>query len=327
MSDAAVVQMRGLYARDCRGAVLGLDLALPAGPIGALIGTPADGTTALARALCGSIRPSAGWLTVADQAPYSSPAIRSRIGVLLEQPDLPDVGTVRELFSLARGLRAGPLQPETWHTDLGLAELDPMPIARLSTPQARTVALGLALSVPSPSLLVLHEPLADLTRPSCDVLGPVLRARAQAGSCVLLLTASTSDAIALADDVATLTRGCIGRAIGKPSLDALTPDCQVQLRVWCSAPRTLASALSLESAVQAVYFSADDALWPLVIRAPQLDACAAAVWRAAAQRDVIIHSMRPTLPGTSDVNDATARIAASQGAHAPANPQPGRGSP
>lgn len=308
MNDTATVRMAGLHARDDRGLVLGLDLALPAGPVGALIGSPADGTTALGRVLCGLDRPTRGSLTVAEHAPFDHASTRRRIGALLGVPRLAAIGTVRDLFAIAARVRGGEVPRDGWYDELGIAALDGVSVAGLDAHQTRTVALGLALAVPSPVLLVLIEPLLALERVSADLLAPLLRERARSGACVVVLSSSAADAVALADDVATLQRGRIGRAIGAPDADALVPSCEVEVHVWTDKPRELSSALALEADIRAVFWEERGAGTPMVVKGAQLDACAAAIARAAADRGATLHAVRPTLPAAADVHEATLRM-------------------
>ena len=308
MSNETLVQLATLFARDGRGAVNGLSLTLPAGADGALLGSPADGTTALASALCGAIAPRAGDLTIAGERPASSPSVRSRIGALLDDPPLPDVGRVRDLLVFARMLRGTEAPRDEWYDPLRMGELDTTPLARLDRLQRRTVALALALAVSSPLLVVLYEPLCDVLHVQRDALRGVLRKRAAQGACVLVLTASVRDASSLVDDVATLQRGRLGRAIGAPDLDELAPGSEIELQVWSDLPRVLASALVLEPSLQAVSWAADNHA-PVVVRCRDLDAAAVAIARVASSNGASVQAIRPVIPSLGEVNAASAGLA------------------
>lgn len=308
MSDEAVVRLGGLVARDHRGAVQGLSLALPAGALGALVGNASDGTTALARVLCGVDRPRGGVLTVAGASPYSTPELRGRIGALLDDPQLPDVGRVKDLLVFARMLRGAEAVREDWYDPLGLADLGRLMVSALDRRQRRTVALGLALAVPAPVLVVLHEPLSEVLRVDRATLRTVLRKRAALGACVVVLTGSMRDAASLADDVATLQRGRVGRAIGAPDIDELAPGSEIQLDVWSDMPRALASALTLEPSIRAVTWSARDGA-PVSVRSVALDEVCAAVARVAKDNGARIEAIRPVVPSLGEVNAASAGLA------------------
>lgn len=316
MNEAPVLHAIRLHVQDLRGAIYGLTLALPAGPIGALIGTPSDGTSALTSALAGLLRPLGGALTVAGRAPHADPALRARIGALLDEPMLPDVGRVRDLLVMARRLRGGEAPRESWYEPLGLALLEMRSIASLDRSERRNVGLALALAVPSPILIALHEPLAEVSHASADTLGPLLRARSEAGACVLLLTASVRDATTLADDVAMLERGAIGRAVGAPDIDALTPGSPVELHVWCDMQRAMASALVLDPLVQGVTWSASEANAAITVLGADLESCARAVARVASANGVNVRALRPVIPSTPEVNAATAGMVLAARHHA-----------
>lgn len=305
----AVVELRALRVQDDRGAIHGLDLALPAGPVGALIGAPGDGTTALSSALAGRLRPSGGTVRVNGVDPLRAPGLRSRMGVLLDDPDLPDVGRVRDLIVLTRRLRGGEAPRATWYEPLGLEALAPRSMTGLTRSEARTVALGLALAVPNPVALVLFDPLSEVGCESADVLRALLVERSQSGACVLVLTPSVRDATVLADDVATLEQGRIGRAIGAPDAEVMVPGSPVELQVWCDMGRAFASALLLEAEVTALNWSSAEGVTELRIRGVDVESCADAVARVAVEQGVVIHAMQPVLPGRTEVTAASAGIA------------------
>ncbi len=308
MSDEPLVRLGSLFARDDRGALNGLSLALPAGAVGALLGTPADGSSALALTLCGARPPHSGELTIAGARPASSPAVRCRIGALVDEPLLPDVGRVRDLLVFARMLRGTEAPREEWYEPLHLAELDTTPLADLNRPQRRTVALALALAVSAPLLVVLHEPLCDLLHAQRDALRTVLHKRAAQGACVLILTASVRDASSLVDDVATLQRGRIGRAIGSPDVDELTPGSVVELQVWSDLPRVLASALVREPALRGVSWTSEEGA-PVVVRSRDVDDAASAIARVASANRVSVQAIRPVVPSLGEINAASAGLA------------------
>ncbi|MFW5738820.1 MAG: ATP-binding cassette domain-containing protein [Myxococcota bacterium] len=301
-----IVRIAALRARDERGAVHGLDLALPAGPIGALIATPADGATALSRVLSGTARPVSGTVRVAGQDPGRSPSLRQRMGVLLDDATLPDVGRVVDLLALTRTLRGGEAPRTEWFEPMRLQPLAKRKVPSLTRQERRSVALGLALAVPAPVLLLLYDPLGDVLHGSTDWLRPLLRARAEAGACVLVITPSARDAAALADDVATLEAGRIGRAMGQPDAEELIVGSPVELLVWCDMARAFASALMLEPEIASLSWSGPGA--PVRVHGRDIEACARAVARVALEQGVAVQAMQPVLPSAAEVNAATAGL-------------------
>ena len=197
---------------------------------------------------------------------------------------------------------------DQWYEWLGLESLAKRKVGSLSRWEKRSLALGLALAVPAPLLLVLHDPLGELVEVSAESLRNVLMARAKAGACVLLLTPSAHDAASLADDVATLESGRVGRAMGAPDIDELAPGSSIEMHVWCDMGRAFASALLLEPAVTGLSWGASELGTPLRIHGNDLEACARTVARVAIEQGVTIHAMQPVVPSTPEINAATAGL-------------------
>ena len=129
-------------------------------------------------------------------------------------------------------------------------------------------------------------------------------------TCVLVITPSTADAAALADDVATLERGKVSRPIGQPDLDQLVPGSPVELVVWCERPRVMAAALVREPSVLSLSLSGPDDgpdnKAVLRIVGMDGDANAAAVAKVALDEGIVVFAMRRMIPCSMEVNAATA---------------------
>ncbi|HNT00336.1 MAG TPA: ATP-binding cassette domain-containing protein [Polyangiaceae bacterium] len=301
-----VLRTHALTARDEQGGIYGLELALPAGPVGALLGTPSDGSSALAKTLAGLLRPTMGSVLIAGKNPHQSPQLRRSLGVLMPDANLADVGYVRELIAFARGLRGTEAPRHSWYEPLGIDSLAPRQVASLNPREARTVALALALAVASPTALILFDPLAaDVT---AHTLRPLLKEKAEQGACLLVITPSVQDAIALCDDMATLERGRIGRALGQPDVDVLVPGMPAELRVWCDHPRRLLSALSLAAEVKSLSWTEMHEGGMVLVRCSGAESCAKTIAKAALQTGVEVRAIQQTIPGTPEVYAASAGI-------------------
>lgn len=162
----------------------------------AVLGAPYDGTTLLLSVLAGMVRPKAGRIDV-----------RGAIAHVPVDVVLPDALRVEEACELAGELRGEPRRPAPEKLALlGLEALAKRRVSSLSPAEARGVALAIALGGTAPVVLV-EEPLAMIepTVPS-RVIGAI-RARAAAGACIVVTTASVRDATRLADQLGVLTRG------------------------------------------------------------------------------------------------------------------------
>jgi ABC-2 type transport system ATP-binding protein len=159
-----VLEARGL-AKRYRGGVWalgGIDLALPAGGITALVGPNAAGKSTLIKTWVGFEKPTRGSASVmgADSWRERSQAL-GHLGYVPQSPSLYDGLSVEDHLDLARQLRPS---FDRDYARSRLAQLD-IPAGRgarsLSGGQQAQVALALALGTRAP-ILLLDEPLASL---------------------------------------------------------------------------------------------------------------------------------------------------------------------
>lgn len=167
-----------------------------------VLGSPADGTTALLELLAGEVRARRGQVSVAS----------TRIVHVRTEPALPDGLRVDEIGALEATLR--PWHPGRRLEDrlavLGVTHLAQRPAKSLSRGEARAVQLALAVTSAA-DVLLLEEPLAGLEPPAVAGFAEAVRA-AGTRSCVVVTTASVREASRLADQVLVLTQGKIGEA-------------------------------------------------------------------------------------------------------------------
>lgn len=217
----------------------------------AVLGTPADGTSALLEVIAGTARIRAGRALVNGRAP--SEARASVVYVPLET-SLPDALRVDEVCDLAGRIRGEPSQmPASRLAVLGLEALAARRVRSLSPSESRAVSLAIALTSKAPVLLV-EEPLAGLEPSAPARVIEALRARASAGAAVVVTTASVRDATRLADQLGVLTQGVFSHL--PPSL-AHVGDAGAKLRVVIKAEGAselspFVAALAQESAVGSV---------------------------------------------------------------------------
>lgn len=216
MNDA-VIDIRGLVTRFGSNVVHdGLDLALPAGEVLALVGGSGSGKTTLLRQVIGLLRPQQGQIRVFDQPLFSGDALadrqlRRRFGVLFQQGALFSALNVLENIAF-------PLRELRWldrdaindlvMIKLAMVELEPqhawlMP-AELSGGMVKRVALARALAL-EPELLLLDEPTAGLDPDRSEAFVALIRRlRDQLGLTVVLVTHDLDTLAALATQVAVL---------------------------------------------------------------------------------------------------------------------------
>ncbi|MDF5753674.1 ABC transporter ATP-binding protein [Spongiactinospora sp. TRM90649] len=213
------VEFRGRRRRV--RAVDGVDLAVGAGEIVALVGESGCGKTTLARALLGLVRPSGGVVAYGGTPlAYSSRALRAyRREVQLVPQDpagaLNPRHTVYE--AVAEGPRVHRLPDERDRVVTALARAGLRPPGRfldrypheLSGGQRQRVVIAGALAL-EPKVLVADEPVASLDAPvRGEILALLLRLRAELGLSALVVTHDLGLAWNIADRVAVMYLGRI----------------------------------------------------------------------------------------------------------------------
>ncbi|MEB2324228.1 MAG: hypothetical protein OZ921_17070 [Sorangiineae bacterium] len=293
-----------------RGALLaGLDASFDAGHE-VVLGAPSDGTAELAELAAGISAPARGQVRVAGADPRRDPATRRRIGALLADEPLPLGATVR--LAVERALaprRGGAPAAEQALAACGLAAWGPRRTDTLSPEERRAVALALALAVPSPALIVLVEPLANLEGVDTNAVRALLDARAEQGACVLSLTASPRDADALGGTLSLLERGRIVRRPTSALPRELSPGSPCELLVRSADARKLAALVIADARVNGVAWDELRAPNELRVRGADADALALAVMGAARDSGAALEALALVPPELELVRAATTGLA------------------
>jgi NitT/TauT family transport system ATP-binding protein len=186
----------------------GIDLAIPAGGIVALIGPHGCGKSTLLRVIAGLLAPTSGVARL-DGVPIGAPD--PRIGLVFQEPRLLPWRSAADNITY-------PLELADWPADrraarlaalVELVDLDPAATtarpSELSGGQRQRVALARALAL-EPDVLLLDEPfsaLDALTRERFDL--ELLRLWDRAAPTIMLVTHSIAEAILVADRVVVLS--------------------------------------------------------------------------------------------------------------------------
>lgn len=210
----AIDNLSKTYA-DGTQALAGIDLAVPAGEIVALIGGSGCGKTTLIRLVAGLDRPSAGRILL-DGAVIDRPS--PRVGVVFQEARLLPWLSVAD--NVAFGLDALPRAERSSRVERALAAIGLPGIGArwprdLSGGQAQRVALARAL-VPRPSALLLDEPFSALDALTRAMLRDQLLALwSEHRPTLLMATHDVDEAVALADRVVVMRPkpGRIGEVI------------------------------------------------------------------------------------------------------------------
>jgi ABC-2 type transport system ATP-binding protein len=207
---APAVEITGLVKRyGDRTAVAGLDLTIAPGEIFGLLGPNGAGKTTTVEILEGYRDADEGSVRVLGLDPRTdAPALRSRIGVMLQEGGLYPGVRPLELLRLFAAFYEHPDDPERLLGLVGLRDVAGTMVRRLSGGQVQRLSLALAL-IGTPELVFLDEPTAGMDpRARADTWTLVRELRAH-GTTVLLTTHYMDEAEQLCDRVAILDRGVV----------------------------------------------------------------------------------------------------------------------
>lgn len=313
-----IVILQSVIARDqagprgrARGTLNGISFSLPTG-VFAFVGAPEDGTIALVDVLSGARAPSRGHVQVVGASPERSSRLRARMGVLSPEPSLPSARSVAELVTTALAARGQTLRATDVLASFGLDYLASRLPQSLSFAETRAVELALALSTPSPTLVVLYEPLVDVAINLLGVVRERIQQLANEGACVVVTTSSPTDARSLSDEIFVLQRGSVIRDVSIVAAQNVP-----MLIAWVRptdpgqglAPiRRLAQALADRPEVSSVAWS--DAAGQsaqaaeLRLSGSDLDAAALALADAATEVGAVVEAITPASPGLTRLRAA-----------------------
>jgi ABC-2 type transport system ATP-binding protein len=274
----------------------------------ALVGTPSDGTVAIAKLVGGIEAPARGEVVVAGRAPSHHPDLRARIGVSLETPCLPAARRVGDLLRRVDALRGGTAAMDALSA-FGVRHWADRKTEDLSTRDRRAIELLVAVSTPEPIALALTEPGADASSLDRHALRTALARAAEGGACVIVATASMGDAVELCRTIHVLERGNIARWVPAGEAGALSPGRSVALRVEADLPRLLVATLADDPAVIGIDWDQQDRRSSLTVRGEDLDRLALALARAASTSGAGVRSIAPVAPGLDEVRAAASGLA------------------
>jgi len=189
-------------------AVDGLSLQVPRGQVFGLLGPNGAGKTTTVE-ICEGLQPQTSGVVrvLGDEwSRATAAAIRSRIGVSLQDTRFIETQTVRETIALFRAFFARGRTVDAAIEAVSLGEKANARVDKLSGGQQQRLAVACAL-VGDPELLFLDEPTTGLDPQSRRNLWEVVRAFRQGGGTVLLTTHYMEEAELLCDRIGIVDRG------------------------------------------------------------------------------------------------------------------------
>ena len=201
----------GFWRAKPKVALRPLTLSVDHGEIFGYLGPNGAGKTTTLKLLMGLAEPSGGSFTILG-GDITDPAIRAQIGFLPEQPYFYDYLTPLELLNYFAALSAVPAKERTRRIDatlkrVGLQE-DAWTTQLRKFSKGMLQRVGLAQSiVHEPKLVVLDEPMSGLDPMGRREVRDLIEELHHEGRTVFFSTHILSDAEALCDRVAVLSRG------------------------------------------------------------------------------------------------------------------------
>ena len=210
MPHSPAVEVRGLVKRyDGRAVVDGLDLTASAGRVTAVLGPNGAGKTTTVECCEGLRAPDAGRVRVLGLDPVADgPALRPRVGVMLQDGGLPTGVRAREMLDHAARMYADPVPTDALAARLGLDAFARTTVRRLSGGQRQRLALAVAV-VGRPQVLFLDEPSAGMDPQSRLAVWELVRELRDAGAAIVLTTHLMEEAEGLADHVVVVDHGTV----------------------------------------------------------------------------------------------------------------------
>ncbi|GAA3695503.1 ABC transporter ATP-binding protein [Zhihengliuella alba] len=206
----------------------GIGLRAEFGAVTTLLGTNGAGKSTTLACAQGLLKPDGGTVSLLGHDPYrAGSAIRSRVGVMLQDGGLPPSVRPAALLRHVAGMFRAPEDPAALMARLGIDEFAHTPIRRLSGGQKQRVALAAAL-VGRPEVVFLDEPSAGLDPQSRQTVFELIRELRDAGLAIVLTTHLMDDAQRLSDYVYIISGG---RNVAEGTVAELTSHEPTEARV------------------------------------------------------------------------------------------------
>lgn len=187
----------------------GVDLQVAEGEVFALLGPNGAGKTTIVEILEGFRSRDSGEVSVLGHDPQDAdPALKARIGVVLQSTGMDPYLTVAETLELFGGYYPNPRSPEEIMELVGLTEKADVRVTKLSGGQQRRLDVGVGLAG-DPDLLFLDEPTTGFDPGARRSAWDMVKNLAATGKTIFLTTHFMDEAQYLADRVAIIAGGQI----------------------------------------------------------------------------------------------------------------------
>jgi len=230
VSNAAILVRDLRKSYGTQEAVRGISFQIAEGEVFGLLGPNGAGKTTTVEILEGYRKRDAGEVTVLGRDPARNDRdLRQRIGVVLQQSQLFQNVTVREIHRMFAGYYEHPRDVDEVIELVGLADKRDARVKTLSGGQKRRLDLGVAL-VGDPDLVFLDEPTTGFDPAARRAAWEMIRSLRSLGKTILLTTHYLDEAEQLADRVAVLREGAIVREGTPAELTSGSQETEIRYR-------------------------------------------------------------------------------------------------
>jgi ABC-type thiamine transport system ATPase subunit len=221
---------------------------------------------------------------------HASPERRRGTATLLAVESVPGFRRVTDGVALVLEARGEQRKPGALLEEVGLGAWAARFARDLDASEARTLALALALSHPSPRLVALYEPFSAGRALGADFVRAGIARATAAGAVVLVATQSLDDARSLGASPFVLDRGTLASVPDVPLGAAQGTD--QAFVVETTDARRLTAALAGDPAVRGVRFGEELAPGTVIVLGSDIEAVASAVTRALSEESLGVRSLR-----------------------------------
>jgi ABC-2 type transport system ATP-binding protein len=212
-----IIEVTNLQKRyGPRVAVRDVSFTVRAGEIFGILGPNGAGKTTTVECVSGLRRPDGGRIRVLGLDPrHDRERLRRRVGVQLQDSQLPEKLTVREALALYRAFYPQPADADRLVAELGLVDVRDTRFGKLSGGQRQRLSIALAL-VGNPRIAVLDELTTGLDPQARRDTWALISGIRDRGVTVVLVTHFMEEAERLCDRVAVIDAGAL-IATGSPA--------------------------------------------------------------------------------------------------------------
>ncbi|MFF5178649.1 ABC transporter ATP-binding protein [Micromonospora sp. NPDC000316] len=231
-------------------AVDDVSLAVEAGEIFGVLGPNGAGKTTTVECVAGLRVPDGGGVSVLGLDPRRDGAqLRQRVGVQLQESQLPDQLRVAEALELYASFYSDPADPAELIERLGLGEKRKTAYKNLSGGQKQRLSIALAL-VGNPEIAILDELTTGLDPQARRDTWSLIEQVRDSGVTVVLVTHFMEEAERLCDRVAVIDKGRVV-ALDSPAglVSAVAPEQRIRFRPSAPVDDRLLTDLPEVSAV------------------------------------------------------------------------------